>query len=116
LKPGAEHALALDDEHDVVQPVDEERGDLVRLPGEVPLVSRRDRLELADEGGERERRVREELRTVATPDDQADVGLVFERLPGGDQEKTYTVAPTDQREKIRGANQIGVRTQPWLAG
>ena len=77
----ADHTLALEEVDEVVEPVDEERLDAVRLGRERVALALLDRLQPADELEQSEPGRGEEPRTVCAADDEADVGLVLEGLP-----------------------------------
>ena len=114
-KPPADDPAPLEEEDEVVEPVDEERLDAVCLPSELVAFPLLDGAKVADEVEEREAGSGEEVRPVGAFEEKTGVGLVLEGRPGS-YGKTRMVAPWPHREYRPGANQIGVRTQPWLAG
>ena len=114
-KPPADDPAGLEQVDEVVEPVDEECLDAVRLSRELVAFPLLDGAKVADEVEEREAGSGEEVRTVTSFEKKTDVGLVLEGLKGA-YGKTRMVVPRPQREYRPGANQIGVRTQPWLAG
>ncbi len=96
-KPPADDPARLEEIDEVVETVDEERLDAVRLPREVVAFSLLDSLQVADEVEEREARGREEVRPVGAFEEKTDVGLVLEGLPAA-YGKTQMVVPRRQRE------------------
>lgn len=74
-------ALAFEEIDEIVEPVDEQRLEAVGLSGELVVVPLLDGVPPADELEEREACRREQLGTVPSADDEADVGLVLEGLP-----------------------------------
>jgi hypothetical protein len=114
-KPPADDPARLEQVDEVVEPVDEKCLDAVRLARELVAFPLLDGLKVADEVEECEAGGGEEIRAVGAFQKEPDIGLVLERLPGA-YGKTQMTAPRFQREYRPGANQIGVRTQPWLAG
>jgi hypothetical protein len=77
----ADGSFALEEVDEVVEPVDEQGFDAVRLTGEFVALALLDRIEVADEIEEGEPGCSEQLGTVVPSDDEADVGLVLEGLP-----------------------------------
>ena len=98
LEGRADDALTLEEVDEVVQPVDQEALDPVGLAGERVGLAGLDAVELAEKREESEPGAAEELRAALRPDDEADVRLVLERLPGGfAYGKTQIVEPCGQR-------------------
>ena len=77
----ADDTASLEEEDEVVQPVDEQGPGVLGVAGELVAFLFDDRLDAADEVEEREAGRREELGPRRRPDEEADVGLVLERLP-----------------------------------
>ena len=73
--------FALEEENEIVEPVDEQRLDAFGVSRELVALALLDRLDVADEVEEREARRREQLGAVRGANDEADVSLVLERLP-----------------------------------
>jgi hypothetical protein len=96
-KPPADRPAGLEQVDEVVEPVDEECFDAVRLPRELVALPLLDGLKVADEVEEREAGGGEEIRPVSPLEEEADIGLVLERLPGA-YGKTQMTAPRSQRE------------------
>lgn len=96
-KPSADDPAPLEQVDEVVEPVDEERLDAVRLPRELVAFPLLDGAKVADEVEEREAGSGEEVRPVGAFQKKTDVGLVLESRPGP-YGKTKIVAPCRQRE------------------
>ena len=96
-KPPADDSARLEEVDEVVEPVDEERLDAVRLPRELVALPLLDCLQVADQVEEGEARGREQVRPVAAFEEKTDVGLVLEGLPVA-YGKTQMVVPRRQRE------------------
>ena len=77
----ADHPLALEEEDEVVEPVDQQGACVAGGAGELVAHPLLDLVEGADELEERDARGGEELRPLGGADDEADVRLVLERLP-----------------------------------
>ena len=77
-----DHAAPLEEEDEVVQPVDEQSLDVLGFAGELVALAFDDRIDAADQVEEGEAGRREELGPVGGADDETDVGLVLEGLPG----------------------------------
>jgi hypothetical protein len=81
LEAPADDPFALEEEDELVEPVDEQGLDAVGLPGEVVPLALLHRRDVADEVEQREAGRREQLGAVGGENDEADVSLVLERLP-----------------------------------
>jgi hypothetical protein len=77
----ANDPTALEEEDEVVQPVDEERLHTVRLAGELVALLLGDGVESAEQVEQRHSGGCEQLRPVQAANDETDVGLVLEGLP-----------------------------------
>jgi hypothetical protein len=96
-KPSTDDPAPLEQVDEVVEPVDEECLDAVRLPRELVALPLLDGSKVADEVEEREAGGGEQVRPVTPFEEETDIGLVLERLPGA-YGKTQMTVPRSQRE------------------